>query len=263
MGRTLGTERQTCPLSFTVPLASFTLSCSSPSHPFLILGECGSLPSLKSALLFLRKVQDLISSLEKRIFIRVPFWLHMVSLPLASDLCMRLLMAVCVCVLVIQSCLTLCDPVDCSPPGSSVHGPGVGSHSLPQGIFPTQGSNPGLPYCWRILSCLSLPGVTHLRASPQMRGALWAGEEPGAGSVALSVHSFVYSCNQQMSIEHVQGRSSCSPSAVRTQWGNGGSSDLPLLPRRTQEFCEEFGAWVTVRRVVDTFSFSVPGLIGN
>ena len=29
---------------------------------------------------------------------------------------------VCVCVLVTQSCLTLCDPVDCSPPGSSVHG---------------------------------------------------------------------------------------------------------------------------------------------
>ena len=27
---------------------------------------------------------------------------------------------VCVC-LVAQSCLTLCDPMDCSPPGSSVH----------------------------------------------------------------------------------------------------------------------------------------------
>ena len=26
------------------------------------------------------------------------------------------------CVLVIQSCPTLCDPMDCSPPGSSVHG---------------------------------------------------------------------------------------------------------------------------------------------
>ena len=29
---------------------------------------------------------------------------------------------VCVCVLVTQSCPTLCDPMDCSPPGSSVHG---------------------------------------------------------------------------------------------------------------------------------------------
>ena len=30
--------------------------------------------------------------------------------------------AVCVCVLVVQSYLTLCDPMDCSPPGSSVCG---------------------------------------------------------------------------------------------------------------------------------------------
>ena len=28
----------------------------------------------------------------------------------------------CVCVLVTQSCLALCDPMDCSPPCSSVHG---------------------------------------------------------------------------------------------------------------------------------------------
>ena len=33
---------------------------------------------------------------------------------------------------------------------------GVGSHSLHQGIFPTQGSNPGLPHCRQILYHLSL-----------------------------------------------------------------------------------------------------------
>ena len=49
--------------------------------------------------------------------------------------------------LVVQSCLTLCNPVDCSLPGSSVHGhspgknSGVDCHALLQGIFPTQGSN--------------------------------------------------------------------------------------------------------------------------
>ena len=43
----------------------------------------------------------------------------------------------------------------CSQPGSSVHGDspgkntGVGCHALLQGIFPTQGSNPGLPHCRR------------------------------------------------------------------------------------------------------------------
>ena len=36
----------------------------------------------------------------------------------------RIYMCVCVgvCVLVTQLCPTLCDPMDCSPPGSSLHG---------------------------------------------------------------------------------------------------------------------------------------------
>ena len=43
----------------------------------------------------------------------------------------------------LQSCPTLCDPVDCSPPGFSIHvdspgkNTGVGHHALLQGIFPT------------------------------------------------------------------------------------------------------------------------------
>ena len=59
--------------------------------------------------------------------------------------------------LVAQSCLTLCNPVDCSPPGSLVHGDsphkntGVGCHDLLQGIFLTQGLNLGLLHCWWIL----------------------------------------------------------------------------------------------------------------
>ena len=66
--------------------------------------------------------------------------------------------------LVPLSCPTLCDPMDCSPPGASVHGdsPGkntrVGCHSLLQGIFPTQESNPGLLHCRQILYQLSHQG---------------------------------------------------------------------------------------------------------
>ena len=45
---------------------------------------------------------------------------------------------------VAQSCPTLCDPIDCSPPGSSVHGilrnTGAVCHALLQGIFLTQRS---------------------------------------------------------------------------------------------------------------------------
>ena len=100
---------------------------------------------------------------------------------------------------VTQSCPTLRDPMDCSPPGSSIHGifqarvlewgaiafsekesesrsvvsdslrlhglyspwnspgqnTGVGSLSLLQGIFSTQGSNIGLLHCGQILYQLS------------------------------------------------------------------------------------------------------------
>ena len=120
-------------------------------------------------------------------------------------------------VLVAHSCLAFCDPMDCNPSGSSVHGilrvrilgwvaipfsrgscqtrdwtqvawgcvkvkvsqlcPTLSdpmdstvygilqarllewvSHSLLQGIFPTQGLNPGLPHCRRILYQLSHKG---------------------------------------------------------------------------------------------------------
>ena len=55
-------------------------------------------------------------------------------------------------------------PMDCSLPGSSVHwdspgkNTGVGCHTLLQGIFPTQGSNPSLPHCRWILYCQSHQG---------------------------------------------------------------------------------------------------------
>ena len=38
-----------------------------------------------------------------------------------GNLCIVLYMLACVCAKSLQSCPTLCDPMDCSPPGSSVH----------------------------------------------------------------------------------------------------------------------------------------------
>ena len=61
----------------------------------------------------------------------------------------------------------LCDLMDCSLPGSSVHGvfraksSGVVCHFLLQGIFPSQGSNPGLLHCRQTLSRLSHQGRSH------------------------------------------------------------------------------------------------------
>ena len=57
-----------------------------------------------------------------------------------------------VLVKVAQSCLTLCDPMDFySPWHSPGQNTGLGSRSLLQGIFPIQGSNPGLLHCRQIL----------------------------------------------------------------------------------------------------------------
>ena len=85
----------------------------------------------------------------------------------------------CMC-LVTQSCLTLCDPMDYSLLGSSIHrdspgkNTGVGCHALIWGIFPTQGSNPGLLHCWWIPYRLSHQGRSRILkwvAYPFSRGS--------------------------------------------------------------------------------------------
>ena len=61
-----------------------------------------------------------------------------------------------ICAQSLQSCLTPCDTIDCSLPGSSVHGDspgkntGVGCRALLSGIFPTQGSN--LHLLWLLIA---------------------------------------------------------------------------------------------------------------
>ena len=82
--------------------------------------------------------------------------------------------------LVTQLCPAVCDLMSCSLPGSSVLGDsscrtsGVGSLSLFQGIFPIQGSNPGLLHCRRILYSLNhqgSPGILEWVADPFSRGS--------------------------------------------------------------------------------------------
>ena len=76
---------------------------------------------------------------------------------------------------VAQSRPTLCNPTDYlytawNSPGQNT---GAGSLSLLQGVFPTQGSNPGLPHCRRILYQLShqgSPRILEWVAFPFSRG---------------------------------------------------------------------------------------------
>ena len=82
--------------------------------------------------------------------------------------------------LVAQLCPTLCNPIDNSLPGSSVHknypgkNTGVDCHPLLQGIFPIQGANPSLQHCRLILYRLShqgRPGILTWVAYPFFRGS--------------------------------------------------------------------------------------------
>ena len=56
-----------------------------------------------------------------------------------------IILHMCACSKLLHLCLTLCNPMICSPPSSSWDSPGkntgVGCHALLQGIFLTQGSN--------------------------------------------------------------------------------------------------------------------------
>ena len=79
--------------------------------------------------------------------------------------------------LVAQLCLTLCNTIDCSPPGSSVHGyspsknTGVNCHALLQGIFLTQGSNLSL-LC--LLNCRQiLYALSHLGSPKETLAKNW------------------------------------------------------------------------------------------
>ena len=72
---------------------------------------------------------------------------------------------------VAKFCPAVCDPMDCSPQGSFVHGDspgkntGMGCHALLQGIFWTQGLNPGLLHCRWILYHLSHQGSSKEKSS--------------------------------------------------------------------------------------------------
>ena len=82
----------------------------------------------------------------------------------------------------------------CSLPGSSVHGDSpdkntrVDCHALLQGIFPTQGQNPGLPHCRRILYCQKgFPGGSVVKNLPdKCRRHRRPGFDPWVGKIPWS-----------------------------------------------------------------------------
>ena len=88
---------------------------------------------------------------------------------------------------VTQWCPTLCNRMDCSPWDSSGQNTGMGGCSLLQGIFPTQGSNPGLPHCRWILYQLSHQGSPRIPEwvdYPFSSGSSWPRNQTGVSCIA-------------------------------------------------------------------------------
>ena len=95
---------------------------------------------------------------------------------------------------------TLCDPMDYSPPGSSVHAilqaRILECVAIPfsRGIFPTQGSNPGLLNCRQILYWLS-----HQESCtpPELEGKVLTTELPGNSQSRyfLTMNFWSHLCN--------------------------------------------------------------------
>ena len=64
---------------------------------------------------------------------------------------------------------------------------GMGWHALLQGIFPTQGSNPGFPHCRKILHCLShqaSPRILEWVDYPFSRGPSWPTNQTRVSCIA-------------------------------------------------------------------------------
>ena len=95
--------------------------------------------------------------------------------------------------LVAQSSPIFCDPMDCSLPGSLIHGDSpdqntkAGCHALLQGIFPAQGSNPGLLLCrWTLyhLRHQESPRTLESVAYPFSRGSSQPKDQAGFSCIA-------------------------------------------------------------------------------
>ena len=88
---------------------------------------------------------------------------------------------------VTQLCLTLCDLMDYTVHGILQARPEYWSLSLLQGIFPTQGLNPGLPHCGQILYQLShkgSPRILEWAAYPLSSGSSQLRNRTGVSCIA-------------------------------------------------------------------------------
>ena len=150
--------------------------------------------------------------------------------------------------LVAQSCPTLCDPMVCSSPGSSVHGDspgkntGEGCHALLQGIFLTERSNSDLLHCRHILYhliCQGSPRILEWVVMPFSRGYSWPRNQTRVSCITGGLYQLSHQgrslCLEQLYSQQPRGGFPCgsagkeSAHSVRSQtwvWSLGWGDPL-------------------------------------
>ena len=86
--------------------------------------------------------------------------------------------------------------MDCSPWNSLGQNTGVGSLSLLQGIFPTQGLTSGLPHCRRILYQLSHQGSPYIMKNARLDEA-----QAGIRTVGRNINKLRYAEDTTLTAE--------------------------------------------------------------
>ena len=136
--------------------------------------------------------------------------------------------------------------MDCSLPGFSVHrdSPGkntrVGCHVFLQGIFPTQGLNPGFLHCRRVLYHLSHQGSLRILewvAYPFSRGSSWLRNWTGVSCIAGRFFtSWTIREAPQSTAAAVKSLQSCPTLCDPIDGSPPGSPVLGILQARTLEW---------------------------
>ena len=118
-------------------------------------------------------------------------------------------------------------PMDCQPPGSSLHGDDPCKHTgedccvLLQGIFPTQGSN---PYIWRLLYC---------RQVLYPLGSLWS---PMQDRVFLDLSSVVIFSHYLHT---------CRTRGLATSWGSLIQSCTAFIMNKVLKLNQNLTPWMS------------------
>ena len=136
-----------------------------------------------------------------------------------------------------ESCSVVSDSLQ--PPYSPWNSPGqntgVGSRSLLQGIFPTQGLNPGLPHCRQILYQLShqgSPRILEWVAYPFSRGCSWPRNLTGVSYIAADSELLTLMNSVPVPFLPVDWwwRQPTEQKVWSNNWLTGSSLPFPVLP---------------------------------